>query len=226
MEKALCRAAKTMNVWLAVVMVVLVLACFSRFWIPRGIEVTLQCTAEKPVELQVFYAASAKDKWSHSEKKKVSGSAELSFFLPIRELGRFRLDFGEKPGKVGVMNIRLQGKETMELQSASLFTPYNIQKVKELSTGVQIESAHKDPFLVYNKNLSMRAGKTRSLQLIPFLLLVVSACGLSQLLLCLRPSQNGKKSPQLGIANHFYTYPCGVSLCGFCVQPMVVRQYC
>lgn len=188
----------TINVWLAAVMVVLTLVCFSRFWIPRGIEVSLQCTAEKPVELQVFYAASPKDKWSHSEKKKVSRESELTFFLPVRELGRFRLDFGEKPGKVDVMNIRLHGKDTLELQSASQFTPYNIPEVKKLPMGVQIVSAHKDPFLVYNKSLSMRAGAKRQLQLIPFLLLVVSACGLSQLLLCLRSSQSSKKYPELG----------------------------
>ena len=165
--------------WLVIFSMVGCLGASFQFWIPQCVEVTMKYSVQKPIALQCFYTETPRGKWLFTEKEKVFGEGAISFLLPTKELARFRLDIGEKPGKVEIKDLCLRGSQTISLASSTMFVQKNMAKVTDINNGFQLYSSHNDPFMVYNKPFCVQAGDKRSFLLIPFAVVMLGACVLS-----------------------------------------------
>ena len=127
-------------------------------WVKPVITASFDVVNEKPYQIQIFYTQKDGEIFNQTQsvKKKVgSGQQHVEINLPISHLKKFRIDFGDEPGKIEISNLNLNGKETKSL-SFSNFNPNApiLTYIPNENTTIIVSNA-KDPFIVLKKTVNL-----------------------------------------------------------------------
>lgn len=119
--------------------------------------VTFTAKADKDFDYQVFYTVE-REVWfdpshvvTHKAKK---GTHKYSINLPVKEIFRIRLDFGEAPGVVTIKDIFVAGSQFADLND---FTAYDFNQIDShkvnKDNSLTIKATGNDPFMAYHRAL-------------------------------------------------------------------------
>lgn len=119
--------------------------------------VTFTAKADKDFDYQVFYTVE-REVWfdpSHVVTRKAEkGTHKYSIVLPVKEIFRFRLDFGEAPNEVTIKDIYVTGSQFADLND---FTKYDFNQIDShkinKDNSITIKASGNDPFMAYQKAL-------------------------------------------------------------------------
>lgn len=101
---------------LVLVFAVLFLGPGRRAWLVRDVTVSVGVHADEPVPCRVFYSDGEDRPFEGSDRRTVRpGGGPVEFRLPVGRLERFRVDFGNRPGRIRASRIRVSGRETLDL---------------------------------------------------------------------------------------------------------------
>lgn len=121
------------------------------------IEVIFTSESNKEIEYQVFWTAARGQRFNElqSVRKKIPKGKHLErFILPIQKIGRFRFDFGVRPGQASVSNMVLGGENIQSLNFDD-FSFHNIDSKKIEKNKLTIVSKQNDPLIIYQKPLEI-----------------------------------------------------------------------
>jgi len=142
------------NFFIAAVLAAIITGSCYNYWHSKAdIYVTFEAQNERNVDYAVYYAEGAKDPFSGERKviqKIPAGSHRVEFVLPVKNVARLRLDFGEKPGTVFVSDLRLEGNKSLKLDNFAKYK-YNEHIAEHEVTesgGLRIISKKNDPYMV------------------------------------------------------------------------------
>lgn len=124
---------------------------------PKNVVLTFIAKADNDIDYQVFYTVE-REVWfdpSHVVTYKAQkGMHRYSIVLPVKEIFRIRLDFGEAPGKVTIKDIYLTGSQKADLND---FTLYNFNQIDShkinKDNSLTIKATGNDPFMAYERAL-------------------------------------------------------------------------
>lgn len=146
------------------------LSDFSKVFI-YDIKVSMSLIAEKPFNLQIFYAKNADDGFSENNsliKKLVPDINDLEITIDsLSEISRLRIDFGSDPGVILVSNIKVSGDNDIffSLDNTEEYS-YNQLYFQERKNGLsELNSNLPDPFVQINSPFNIKS-KTRTLNVI------------------------------------------------------------
>ena len=139
------------------------LALSVNLWSEPRFSVSFQTNLQKDTLYQVFYTRKATD--SFNEKMSVkqlvnAGQHEVEIDLPIHKLAKFRLDFGNSPGKVEISDLKIDGRSVVLFDDFSKFSFRNITKPKMEKNKLSFDCAHRDPYIVYKDKLTLKGGRS------------------------------------------------------------------
>ena len=81
-------------------------------WIQKGVDVQLEIETSEPMTVQIFYGQSGQLSEADSIVKRIVSKRDIvRFRLPIDEMKRLRIDFGDKPAAFKVHPIEIIGRE-------------------------------------------------------------------------------------------------------------------
>lgn len=139
------------------------LALSANLWSGMRFFVSFQTNLQKDTLYQVFYTQNADDAFNEkmSVKKLVkAGQHEVEIDLPIRQLAKFRLDFGVSPGKVEISDLKIDGRSVVLFDDFSKFSFRNITKPKMEKNKLSFECTHRNPYIVYKDKLALKGGRS------------------------------------------------------------------
>lgn len=124
---------------------------------PKNAVLTFTAKAAQDFDYQVFYTVE-REVWfdpthvvTHKAK---AGTHKYSIVLPVKEIFRLRLDYGEAPGKVTIKDIYLTGSQTADLNDFTLYDFNQIDSYKvNKDNSLTINASGNDPFMIYQKAL-------------------------------------------------------------------------
>ena len=148
--------------WVVLGVTVGLLALSVNLWSEPRFSVSFQTNLQKDILYQVFYTRKATD--SFNEKMSVkqlvkAGQHEVTIDLPIHKVAKFRLDFGNNPGKVEISNLQLRGCSVVKFDDFSKFSFRNITKPKMEKNKLSFDCDHRDPYIIYKDKLALEAGR-------------------------------------------------------------------
>lgn len=124
---------------------------------PEHVVVTFTATLDKDINFQVFYTDEEGADYAEETSVKQAatpGTENYSIVLPAKHIYRFRLDFGEYPGKVAIKDIHLAGSQTADLND---FSRYDTNQIKDIviseDGSLSFTSEEFDPYIAYKETL-------------------------------------------------------------------------
>ena len=139
------------------------LALSANLWSGMHFSVSFQTNLQKDTLYQVFYTQNADDSFNEkmSVKKLVkAGQHEVEIDLPIHKLAKFRLDFGNSPGKVEISDLKIEGYSVVLFDDFSKFSFRNIVKPKMEKNKLSFDCSHRDPYIIYKDKLALKGGRS------------------------------------------------------------------
>ncbi len=128
----------------------------------RSIEIRFDAKVERKTSFQVYYSTERGGAFSESNSvsKDVSKTPDfqrVSMTIPAKKIRRFRLDFGNRPGKVSIKNLVLDGATRFELTDFSNCSFKRVDFKESSRNLLSIVSTQRDPYLAYDSELDLDA---------------------------------------------------------------------
>ena len=123
---------------------------------PTNVIVNFTASTENPITYEIFYTVEREVWFDGTHTLSVEGKEgehTYAIDLPLEKIYRFRLDFGENPGKVTIKNIYLSGTQEYDLNNYNLYEYKNINNVEIKEEGITFASDNQDPYMAYRPAL-------------------------------------------------------------------------
>ena len=145
---------------LSVLLTGIILWFSASLWCSKIVSVSFVSHSERDMEYKLYYTQNYKDSFSSKRsvtKKIESGDQKIVLDLPIKKLAKFRLETSKNPGKFVLSDITLKGSKKIELDGKK-FNQKQIDKYDVKDGEIIIVSKQKNPHIVYNEDLKLKAG--------------------------------------------------------------------
>ena len=149
------------RLFVSIFLCVLCLIFSNRIFMPRThITVSYDVSATSDYTTEIFYSNRGVDVpggWSSVKHRVTKSDKRVSITLPVAQISKIRIDFGNNPGVLSVSNIVVSGDVNINLDLNN-FTTHQINKYDIRGKTVHIYSDQIDPFIVYKSPVKvMRA---------------------------------------------------------------------
>ena len=145
---------------LVLVLFVLAAVACRRIWMPNGILLSADATAETPFRAEIFWRETAEEPFAPGQSVSVpvdSPSLRTGVFLPADRLAGIRIDFGCRPGTVSLSNIRLAGTVLENLPADAFSFSPDVESHSVSGGGtLRIFSQRDDPYAVCGRTFGVR----------------------------------------------------------------------
>ena len=147
---------------LLVLTFVIACLCLSHpFFTEPQISFSAQIEAESDFKARVF--------WTEDETQKIDGklvvtqnvskdASSIQIVIPTKKLYKFRFDFGQKPGKVIISDMKIRGNKTIILDPTLFRTFHDVESHKVVDNKLVIESEKKNPYMLYSQPINIFQG--------------------------------------------------------------------
>ncbi len=178
--------------FIAIIITLLTLILSINVWYPKGIQCSFEYESQKIIKFTLYYAEAGKSFQEENSIKVTAdrGSGKLVFVIPSETLGRIRIDPGSRPGYVCINNIAIENN-ILNIKDLTLknIDSFNIHP----SRGLQLNSKHVDPELIYKKKLTILS-EHRKLKEWNFILICLTPFYLVHVIYNLIKEQKSKKN--------------------------------
>lgn len=130
---------------------VILIGATYRVWLPTGIVFTAKVDTDVAFPAQVFYTESANE--GFSQKKSISfsvpgGRSLVWRLVPVDRIERVRFDFGSAPGRARLSDVRLLGRERIELDADDFTFSSGIEAHEKGGDGsLEVRFSESDPYV-------------------------------------------------------------------------------
>lgn len=145
----------------------------------KSITISFTATGDKTITFDVLWTDKAHPILDGSLIQKqvvhlTSAPQKVLFALPSKNLIKFRLDFGPNPGQVAISDLRITGKNQLNIEDFSIFDHIYIDSFIYSNNSLTIVSSQEDPFMVYRPEVNARGYTDYRLLFVLFLLLFLT----------------------------------------------------
>ncbi len=127
-------------------------------WLPRRMHFSAEVEASDPLTMQVFYCAATEGNFSSDDSVSAQvrrGRSRVEIDIPAERLRRLRVDFGNRPGRISLSGMRLEGDATIPLEGRDFIFSGDVKEHSIKGDELSVQSSGTDAFAVCVKPLDV-----------------------------------------------------------------------